>query len=305
MGAGHEHVTVSTAGRHRSRLVATVALMAAVLAIQVIGSAWSGSLALFADAGHTLTDILGVVMALAAVIWAARPAPPNRTFGRFRVEVLAAGLNGLLLIGLGIFVLIESWDRWGQPATVRSNIMLWVAVGTLAINLVAAALLRRGSRESLTVKGAYLEVLSDALGTAGVVVAALVIIATGWQGADVVASLMIVVLIVPRAIRLLIEAWHILAEAAPRDLDLDALRRNLVEVDHVVGVHDLHVWTITSGQPVLTAHVVIEDSPDSMPDHGRILDALQDVARNQFQIAHCTFQIEQPGHRDHEDPGHP
>lgn len=305
MGSGHDHMNVSAAGRYRGRLMITIALMLTVLVLQAVGSAWSGSLALFADAGHTLIDILGVAMALGAVLWAARPAPASRTFGRFRVEVLAAGLNGLLLVGLGVFVAFEAWDRWGQPTTVRSGIMLWVALATLGINVIAALSLRRASRESLTMKGAYLEVLSDALGTAGVVIAAAVIMLTGWQGADVVASIVIVALIVPRAVRLLIEAWHILAEGAPRDLDLVDLRHRLTAVDNVTEVHDLHVWTITSGQPVLTAHVVVDIPIDDMRMHGRILDRLQHVARSEFSISHCTFQLELPGHRDHEDPGHP
>lgn len=301
----HHHADASAAGRHRGRLVITLALMGSVLIAQVIGGLLSGSLALLADAGHTLTDLVGVVLALTAIIWAARPAPPNRTFGRYRVEVLSAVVNALLLIVVGIIIIVEAIQRWSAPGDVRGGVMIVVASLTLVVNLTAVILLRRGAAESITVKGAYLEVLSDAIGTVGVLVAALVITVNGWTQADAIASLAIVVLIVPRAVWLLRDAWRILAEAAPDDIDLGHLRDHLMQVPGVLDVHDLHVWTITSGQPIMSAHVVVSPTANEPTTPGRVLDALEECARSEFSITHCTFQIEEVGHRGHEGESHP
>lgn len=300
---GHSHG--SSADQHRSALVITLGLSLFILVIQVVGGIVSGSLALVADAGHTLTDVLGVSLALVAIAWAKRPPKPHQTFGRYRVEVLAAAGNGILLLAVCTYVLIESWIRWNEPHAIEPRLMLIVALAAVAANGVGMALLRRGAKESITVKGAYLEVLGDLLGSVGVVAAALIIMATGWDRADVVASVFIAALIIPRAIGLLREAWLVLGEGAPPGIDLDDVRRHMSEIPGVLDVHDLHAWIITSGMPVLSAHVVV--SEEVLADHygAQILDRLGECLHDCFDVAHCTFQLEPPGHQEHEAAAHP
>lgn len=304
MGLGHDHGG-SAASRHTGALRRALLLSASVLALQVVGGAVSGSLALLADAGHTFADVAGLVLTLVAIGYAQRQAPPSRTFGHYRVEVFTAGVNGLILLGVAGFVLFEAWQRWNEPVTVRSGLMLVVALAAVAANLGGVFLLRRGAQESLTVKAAYLEVLGDLLGSAAVVAAAVVLALTGWTRADVVASVLIALLIVPRAVSLLRETYDVLVEAAPRGIDLDEVRRHIVEVPGVVEVHDLHAWTITSGMPVLSAHVVVSDEVLADGFGGSVLDRLGECLHDCFEVEHCTFQLEPVGHRDHEHPGHP
>lgn len=305
---GHDHVgsagASSAAGQHSGRLAITLCLSGAILIAQVIGGWLSGSLALLADAGHTLADILGVSLALMAIAWARRPAPATRTFGRYRVEILAAAVNGVLLLVVCAYVLVESWHRWADPAPIETGVMLAVAAGSVVANLVGLLLLRRGAGESLTVRGAYLEVLGDLWGSAGVVAAALVIAWTGWLRADVVASVAIALLIIPRALSLLRDAWHVLAEGAPPGIDMDEVRAHIREVPGVIDVHDLHAWVITSGMPVLSAHVVVAEEALADGFGARILDQLGDCLRGHFDVSHCTFQLEPPGHREHEPDQH-
>lgn len=308
MGAGHGHghdAGMSAAARHRGALVRTLALSGGILALQLAGGLASGSLALVADAAHTLADVAGLILALAAVGYAARPAPAHRTFGHYRVEVFSAGANGVLLLGITAFVLYESWQRWSEPAEIRSGLMLVVALLGAAANLAGVVMLRSGSKESITVRGAYLEVFGDLLGSLAVVVAAVVVLITGWTRADVIASLVIAAMILPRALRLLHDTWEILVEAAPRGIDLDQVRRHVREVPGVVDVHDLHAWTITSGMPSLSAHVVVDDDHLAERAGGPVLDALQECMRDCFGVDHTTFQLEPVGHAAHEHPGHP
>jgi cobalt-zinc-cadmium efflux system protein len=250
------------------------------------------------------TDAAGLALALGAVTLAQRPAGGRRTFGWQRVEILAAVANGLLLLGVAGYVLVEAIVRIGRPVEVRSGLMLAVAGAGLVVNLIALALLHRGRGESLNVRGAYLEVLGDALGSVAVLVAGVVIATTGWTYADALASVAIGFLVVPRAWHLLREALDVLLEAAPRGVDLDDVRAHILGVDGVVGVHDLHAWTITSGLPVLSAHVVV--SGDALEDGhgGRVLDALCACLGDHFDVAHCTFQLEAETHADHEVPLH-
>ena len=301
---GHTHAHGTAAGTQRRRLAVVLVLTTLVLVAEVVGGLASGSLALLADAGHMATDALGIALALGAVSLAQRPAAGRRTFGWQRVEVLAAVANGVLLLGVAGYVLVEAVRRVGDPPDIRAGLMLWVALGGLAVNLVGLGVLRRGRGESLAVRGAYLEVLADALGSVAVIVAAGVIQLTGWTPADVVASVAVGVLVLPRAWTLLREALDVLLEAAPRGVDLDDVRRHVLEVDGVVGVHDLHAWTITSGLPVLSAHVVVTDEALGSGHGGRVLDALGACLGAHFDVEHCTFQLEAPGHRTHEAPVH-
>jgi cobalt-zinc-cadmium efflux system protein len=294
----------TAAGKHRKRLVAVLGINAGVLVLQVIGGLVSGSLALLADAGHMLTDSTGLIIALVAVSLAARPATSSRTFGLQRVEILAALTNGLLLVGVAVWVLIQAVDRWSQPEQVNSGLMLGVALVGAAANTVGLLILRGGKDESLNLRGAYLEVLGDLMGSAAVVVAAVIILLTGWARADSIASLAIVVLILPRAWSLLRDVVDVLLEATPKGVDLADVREHIREVRGVVDVHDLHAWTITSGVPVLSAHVVVDEACIADGRSGEVLDRLGECLGDHFDVEHCTFQLEPVGHAEHEGAHH-
>jgi cobalt-zinc-cadmium efflux system protein len=307
MGAvGHTHAPAAatvSAGQRR-RLAVVLALTVAMLVAEVVGAALSGSLALLADAGHMATDAAGIALALGAVTLAQRPARGRRTFGWQRVEILAAVANGLLLLAVAVYVLVAAVQRIGHPPTIGSGLMLAVSSVGLVVNVVSLAVLHGGRDASLNVRGAYLEVLGDALGSVAVIVAAVVIATTGWVAADVVASVAIGFLVLPRASHLLREAFDVLLEAAPRGVDLEQVRAHMVEVDGVLGVHDLHAWTITSGLPVLSAHVVVTEEALGAGHGGRVLDALCACLGTHFDVEHCTFQLEGETHSSHEFPVH-
>ena len=303
--SGHSHgPTVSAGAQHRSRMLIVLGLTTTVLVAEVIGGWITGSLALWADAGHMFTDVAGISLAILAVTFASRPATNTRTYGYYRLEILAAVINAVLLFGVAVFILIEAWRRWSSPPEVDGGLMLAFAAVGLVANLVGLYLLRSGSNESLNVKGAYLEVLGDTLGSAAVIVAALVITATGWERADIVASVLVALMILPRTWALLREATDVLLEAAPKGTDLAAIRQHILETPGVQGAHDLHVWTLTSGMPVLSVHVVVDD--DVLADNagGRVLDALGECLAHHFDVDHCTFQLEPAGHADHEHAAH-
>lgn len=303
-GHAHDHGVGTATGRHRRRLVAVLVVSAAVFVLQVIGGLVSGSLALLADAGHVLTDSTGLVIALIAASLASRPATPSRTFGLQRVEILAALTNGLLLVGIAVWVLIQAARRWSTPEQVDSGLMLGVAVVGAVANTVGLLILRGGKDESLNLRGAYLEVLGDLIGSVAVIVAAVVIAVTGWVRADAVASLAIVVLILPRAWSLLRDVVDVLLEAAPKGVDLAAVREHIQTLPGVVDVHDLHAWTITSGVPVLSAHVVVDDACLADGRSGEVLDRLGECLGHHFDVEHCTFQLEPVGHAAHEGARH-
>ncbi|HZB19729.1 MAG TPA: cation diffusion facilitator family transporter [Blastococcus sp.] len=304
MGHGHAHAPGTAAGGHRRRLVIVLSLTLAVMAAEIVGGLMSGSLALLADAGHMATDAAGIALALGAVTLAQRPARGRRTFGWQRVEILAAVANGLLLLVVAGYVLVEAVRRIGDPPEIGSGLMLVVAAVGLVVNLGSLAVLHRGRDASLNLRGAYLEVLADALGSVAVIVAAVLILTTGWTPADIIASVVIGCLVVPRAWHLLREALDVLLEAAPRGVDLAAVRSHILGVDGVLGVHDLHAWTITSGQPVLSAHVVVTDEALAAGHGGRILDSLCECLGEHFDMEHCTFQLEAAAHAGHEAPVH-
>ncbi|SES11472.1 cobalt-zinc-cadmium efflux system protein [Pedococcus cremeus] len=304
MGAGHGHGAVSATGQHRSRLVVALCIALAIMVVEVVGGLVSGSLALLADAGHMLTDAAGVGLALLAATFAARPATPERTFGYHRLEILAAVVNALLLFGVAGFVLVEAVRRLAAPPEVSSGLMLVVAVVGLVANTVSLLVLRGGHTESLNVRGAYLEVLGDLLGSAAVIVAAVVVALTGYARADAIASALIGLMILPRTWGLLREAVDVLLEATPRGVDLASVRGHLLSTPGVIDVHDLHAWTITSGMPVLSAHVVVERQILAAGGGGQLLDQLCQCLSGHFDVEHCTFQLEEPAHREHEHAHH-
>ncbi|QPP05619.1 cation transporter [Streptomyces bathyalis] len=306
MGAGHAHGgpvpaaggTASAAYRKRLRVALFITLT--VLVTQIVGGLLADSLALLADAGHVATDALGLGMALLAIHFANRPSSERRTFGFARAEILAALANCLLLLGVGGYILFESVERFIEPAGTDGVLTAVFGGIGLVANVVSLSLLLRGQRESLNVRGAFLEVLADALGSLAVLISALIVATTGWQGADPAASLLIGAMIVPRTLKLAREALDVLLESAPRDVDMAEVREHILAVNGVVGLHDLHVWTITSGMPVLSAHVVVTQQTLDSVGQERVLHDLQLCLGDHFDVAHCTFQLEPRGHAAHE-----
>ena len=296
----HQHPG-SAAGADRRPLVAVLGIGVGILVLDVIGGLAANSLALLADAAHVMTDITGIALALGAIRLADRPASGTRTFGWYRAEVLAAGANALLLSGLAAFLLYQSWQRLSQPTEVAGGLMLAVACVATMGNLVSLWLLRAPGERSLTLRGAYLEVLGDLLASVAVIVAALVVWVTGLDNADAIASALIGLLILPRAWSLLRESAEVLLEAVPHGLRLNDVRRHLLEAEGVDDVHDLHAWTITSGQPVVSAHVVLGSSADP----ARVLDEVCRCLSADFDLEHSTIQLETSDRRRLEESAHP
>jgi cobalt-zinc-cadmium efflux system protein len=292
-GLPHSNASIRAGARHKGRLFAAFGLLAAFMVVEVVTALYANSLALLSDAGHMVTDVLGLGMALAAIQLADRgPERGHRTFGLYRLEILAALANAVLLFGVGIYVLVEAVRRLSEPADVLGGPMLVVATLGLGINLAAFALLRNGAKESLNVEGAYLEVLSDTLGSIGVIVGAIVLELTGWGWVDPLVGVAIGVFILPRTWRLGAHAVRILIQAAPPGTDLDAIEADLLTIPGVVDVHDLHVWTLTSDMEVTSAHVVVREGTDT---HG-VLDRARELLRDTHDIGHATFQIEPDTH---------
>jgi cobalt-zinc-cadmium efflux system protein len=305
MGAGHGHGHGHAAGRavDRSRLTMVLGLTLAVVAVELVGAWVSGSLALLADAGHLVTDAASVGVALSASYVATLPATSRRTFGLHRVEILAALVNAVVLLGVCGYLGVEGVRRLSNPVPVDAGPMLVFALVGLVANAVSLMLLTNRKDESLNMRGAYLEVLGDLLGSVLVVAAAVLIMTAGFTRADPVASLLIAALILPRSFGLLRDAVAVLLETTPAHLDLDDVRHHLLRVPGVVDVHDLHAWTITSGMPSLSAHVTVTDGCLELRGVGSLLDEFSDCVAAHFSVDHVTFQIEPVSHRDHEDLG--
>lgn len=291
MGSGHEHSPAST---NKRSLALVFGFTSFYLVVEVVGGVFTGSLALLADAGHMLTDVAGVGLALMAIRFGERPATPQRTYGFFRVEILAALTNAVVLIGISIYILYEAYERFRNPPTVSSIPMLIVAAIGLGVNIAGMLLLRKGSKESLNMKGAYFEVLSDMLTSVGVIVAAVIMWLTDWYYADPLISAGIGLFILPRTWILLRESVGVLLEGTPADINLAAIREAVDRLPGVREMHDLHVWTLTSGVNAMSAHVVIID--DSL--HNEVLSALHDTVTSNFKIAHVTVQLEREGWKD-------
>ncbi|RLV49653.1 cation transporter [Nocardioides mangrovicus] len=300
MGHDHAHATPD----HRGRLALVLAISLTVLVVEVVGAVVSGSLALLADAGHLLTDVAGLTLALVAAGLARRPATEARTWGFKRAEVLAAAAQAAVLLAVGGFVLVEAVHRLVAPPQVTSGAMVVFGVVGLLGNLVGLAVLAGGRSANLNLRAAFLEVTNDALGSVAVLAAAGVIAATGWTRADAVASLIIAALIVPRTLRLLAESLNVLLESTPPGLDLTEVRQRLVAHPHVHDVHDLHASRVATGLPVLTAHVVVDDSCFRDGHLAPMLDELQHCLDRDFDIEHSTIQFEAAGHADHEHETH-
>lgn len=297
--AGHRHVVAADAD---SRYLAiALALIAVFMVGELVAAVVSGSLALFADAGHMLTDI----GALAASVWAARlaarPACGVWTYGLKRAEILSAAVNGVSLVAIGLLIAFEAVRRLVAPPPVAGGLVLAVALVGVAVNLAATGVLAKANRSSLNVRGAFAHIVTDLYAFLGTAAAGVVIVVTGWQRADAVASLLVAVLMGAAAWGLLRDAGRILLQAAPEGVDLAEVRTHLTELPHVVDVHDLHAWMVTSGLPTVSAHVVVEDHCFATGHAPQVLDALQACLAGHFDLAHATFQLEPASHAAHEE----
>jgi cobalt-zinc-cadmium efflux system protein len=308
MGHGHVHGghdLRTVAGRHRRRLVLVLLISLVILAVEVVGGLLSGSLALLADAAHMLADVGGLALALVAISLAQRPPTLTRTWGLARAEVLAAAVNAVLLLAVAVWVLVEAVGRLAEPPQIATGTMLVFGVVGLAGNGVAIGLLASAQRQSMNMRGAFLEVVSDAVASVGVLAAALLTRYTSFDSADTVVAAAIAVFILPRALRLLRDAVQVLLEATPRDVDLAEVRRHILEIPRVLDVHDLHASTVTSGLPVLSAHVVVDGGCFHDGHAPQVLDQLQHCLAADFDVLHSTFQLEPDGHLHHENAHHP
>jgi cobalt-zinc-cadmium efflux system protein len=305
--SGHEHAghghTVNPAADRRLLVMALI-LLAAFMVVEVVVAAVSGSLALLSDAGHMLSDVGAIGASLWAISLAARPAKGAWTYGWKRAEILSAAGNGITLLVVSGIVGLEAIRRLIHPPPVDGGPVLAVALVGVVVNLVAAWLLAKANRSSLNVEGAFQHIVTDLYGFVGTAVAAIIILTTGFTRADAIASLVVVGLMVYAAWGLLRDSGRVLLEAAPKGIDLDDLRQHLLEADHVLEVHDLHVWVVTSNLPAVSAHVVIEDSCFGDGHAPQLLDHLQSCLVGHFDVEHSTFQLEPASHNLHEAGSH-
>jgi cobalt-zinc-cadmium efflux system protein len=305
MGAGHSHgQTPALSDGAKGRLKAVLCVTLAVLVVEVVGAAVSGSLALLADAGHMLTDVAGLTLAVVAARLAGRPATAARTWGFQRAEVLAAAAQAAVLLAVGGYVVVEGVRRLVTAPDVASTAMIAFGVVGLAGNLIALAILYSARDQTMNTRAAFLEVANDALGSLAVLVAALVIAATGWTRADAVASLLIGALIVPRTWKLLRESVDVLLESTPKDLDLSVVREHVLRVNHVIAIHDLHASQLATNLPTFSAHVVVDEACFHDGHLKTLLDDIQACLSGHFDVEHSTIQFEAATHADHEPARH-
>ncbi|SHM78773.1 cobalt-zinc-cadmium efflux system protein [Chryseobacterium carnipullorum] len=286
--------TVSSSSRHKKNLLIVLALSGTYLIAEVIGGIATKSLALLADAAHMLTDVVGLLLAFIAIKIGERKASPEKTFGYYRTEILAAVINAVVLLGISLFVLYEAFQRFKNPPEVQSGSMMIVAGIGLVVNIIGILIIRKDSNESLNMKGAYFEVLSDMLTSVGVMIAGVIMLTTQWYYADPIISAAIGLLIIPRTLKLLMEAVNVLLEGTPKDVDISKLRASLEELPGIKKLHDLHVWSLTSGVNAMSAHVIADDNKN----RNELLQILVDKTTTNFKITHTTFQIEYEGYND-------
>jgi cobalt-zinc-cadmium efflux system protein len=300
----HSHAHGPGAGSDRRYLLTALVLLAAFMVGEVITAVLSGSLALLSDAGHMLSDVGAIGGSLWAIALAARPPSGKWTYGWKRAEILSAAINGITLLVVAGIVTAEAIGRLVHPPAVDGGPVIAVAAVGIAVNVAASWVLAKANRSSLNVQGAFRHVLTDLYGFIGTLIAGIIIVATGFTRADAIASLIVVVLMARAAWGLLRDSGLVLLEAAPEDTDLEEVRAHILSVPHVKGVHDLHAWTVTSGQPTLSAHVIVEDSCFQDGHAPRLLDQLQACLAGDFDIEHSTFQLESAAHVGHEPGTH-
>jgi cobalt-zinc-cadmium efflux system protein len=303
VSTGHWHEQASSSDGRR-RLTAVLVITGAVLVVEVVGAVVSGSLALLADAGHMLTDVAGLSLAVIAAGLVGRPATAERTWGFQRAEVLAAAAQAAVLLAVGGYVLVEAVRRLVTGPDVGSTAMIAFGAVGLAGNLIAMGVLFRARGTTMNTRAAFLEVASDALGSLAVIVAATVIAFTGWTRADPVASLLIGALILPRTWRLLRESVDVLLESTPKDLDLGIVRQHVLRIDHVIAIHDLHASRVASNLPTFSAHVVVDDACFHDGHLKTLLDDIQACLAGHFDVEHSTIQFEAATHAAHEPARH-
>ena len=294
MAHSHEHHTAGQPGDHRARLWVAFAITAAIVVAQAVGAVVTGSLALLTDTAHALVDASGLLVALVAATLMLRPATSTRTWGFRRIEVIAALAQSALLLVVGVYAVIEGVRRLFEPPEVPAVELLVFGVIGLVANVIAIAVLASSRSANFNMRAAFLEVLNDALGSLGVIIAALVIATTGFQQADAIAGLFIAALILPRAIRLLRATACVLMEFTPDGLDLDEVRRHILSIEHVRDVHDVHASTVATGLPTITAHVVVDDECFTDGHAVAMLHQVRECVREHFAVSvqHSTFQIE-------------
>jgi cobalt-zinc-cadmium efflux system protein len=294
---GHSHGGAHTHGRaarSRRRLSLVLALTAVYMVAEALGGWWTGSLALLADAGHMLADVAALGLALLAVWFGSRPATPSKTFGYYRLEILAAWINGVALVVIALLICYEAYGRWSQPPAVKSSAMLLVATGGLLINIACAWLLHSERGHDLNMRGAWLHVIGDTLGSVGAIIAGALMSLYGWYTADPLMSVLIGALIVWSSWKLIHESTNVLLEGTPAHINLAAVEDAILQTDGVQDVHDLHVWTITSGREALSAHVIHAEFI-SQPE---LLKELRAKLAEQFGVNHLTIQMETPDYED-------
>ena len=284
--SGHQHD--HHRGASQRVLAVVLALNAVYMVAEVAGGWYANSLALLSDAGHMLTDVAALVLSLMAVRFASRPATPAKTYGFYRLEILAALVNGVTLIGLSVLICYEAWHRFRQPEPVEATVLIWIATGGLAINLISAWLLSKSHQESLNMRGAFLHVISDLFGSVVAIAAGLLVLWGGWTWADPAFSLIISLLIITSSWKLVSAAVNVLLEGTPAHINTATVEQEMKKLSGVRGIHDLHIWTITSGRHALTAHVIIDD----MQEGPRILRDLRVMLAERFELAHSTIQLE-------------
>jgi len=301
MGAGHSHGQVRAG--HERKLWMALGLTGSFMIAEVIGAFITGSLALLSDAAHMMTDALALAISLVAIQVGKRAADRKRTFGYARFEILAAAFNAILLFVVAFYILFEAWQRLSAPAEIQSTGMLVIAVLGLIVNLISMRLLASASAESLNVKGAYLEVWSDMLGSIGVIVAALVIMYTGWGWVDSLVAAAIGFWLLPRTWTLLKESMNVLLQGVPDGIDIDQVEQGIRAIDGVTEVHDLHLWALTSGKNVMSTHLVADLGRRS---EQQILAEVTELMHERFDISHVTVQVEQVGFHEqgHEEHVH-
>lgn len=287
---------ISAGAKNKNGLKIVLLLTATYLVAEVVGGIITKSLALLADAGHMLTDVGGLILALLAIRLAEKPANPQNSYGYYRAEILAALTNAVVLIGVSLYILYEAYQRFLSPPEIQSTPMLIVAGVGLVVNLIGMFILKKGSGESLNMKGAYFEVLSDTLTSIGVIVAAIIMLTTGWYYADPLISAGIGLFILPRTWILLKDAVRVLLEGTPYDVDIVKLRDTIKNIRGIKDVHDLHVWSLTSGVNAMSAHVVIE----GVNSESEMLTTINKTVKSEFKIFHTTIQLELPNYTEPE-----
>lgn len=301
MSAGHDHAQVRAG--HEKKLLGALLLTVCFMIAEIVGGLVTGSLALLSDAAHMFTDSAALAISLVAFQIAKKPADRMRTFGYARFEILASAVNAILLFFVALYILYEAYQRLIDPTPIQSIGMLIIAVLGLMVNLVSMKILASASGESLNMKGAYLEVWSDMLGSLGVIIAAILIRFTGWTWLDSLVAAGIGIWVLPRTWTLLRESMNVLLEGVPSGIDLTKVERSILAIDGVKAVHDLHVWSVTSAKNIMSAHVVI---PSRAANGQEILAKVTESVSHSFEIDHCTIQLEHDGfhEQEHDDGGH-